>query len=86
MVHYRVHRDPKSSHQQISRLVRELRRSPILDVGAAQGMLGHEINDTGLTIDGIEANPEWADMARPPFFQARPPCRTTPLRRKTARR
>jgi len=45
--------------------VRELRLSPILDVGAAQGMLGHSIQDTGLTIDGIEANPQWAEMARP---------------------
>jgi len=54
MVHYRVHRDPKSSHQQISKLVRELRLSPILDVGAAQGMLGHSIQDAGFTIDGIE--------------------------------
>src|SRR5688572_18603936 len=67
MVHYRVHRDPKSSHQQISKLVRELRLSPILDVGAAQGMLGHSIQDTGLTIDGIEANPQWAEMARPMY-------------------
>jgi 2-polyprenyl-3-methyl-5-hydroxy-6-metoxy-1,4-benzoquinol methylase len=45
--------------------VRGLRLSPILDVGAAQGMLGHEIQDTGFTIDGIEANPQWAEMARP---------------------
>ena len=45
--------------------MRELRLSPILDVGAAQGMLGHSIQDTGLTIDGIEANPQWAEMARP---------------------
>src|SRR5687767_3758154 len=67
MVHYRVHRDPRSSHQQISRLVRELRLSPILDVGAAQGMLGHLIADTGLTIDAIEANAEWAEMARPHY-------------------
>ena len=54
VLHYRMHRDPKSSHQQISKLVRELRLSPILDVGAAQGMLGHSIQDTGLTIDGVE--------------------------------
>lgn len=47
--------------------MRELRLSPILDVGAAQGMLGHLIRDTGLTIDAIEANPEWADMARPHY-------------------
>jgi len=69
MVHYRVHRDPKSSHQQISKLVRELRLSPILDVGAAQGMLGHSLQDSGFTIDGIEANPQWAEMARPMYRQ-----------------
>ena len=67
MVHYRVHRDPKSSHQQISKLVRELRLSPVLDVGAAQGMLGHLIAGAGLTIDAIEANAEWAEMARPHY-------------------
>src|SRR5258705_127788 len=31
--HYRVHHDPKSSHQQISRLVRERQLAPVLDVG-----------------------------------------------------
>jgi 2-polyprenyl-3-methyl-5-hydroxy-6-metoxy-1,4-benzoquinol methylase len=30
-------------------------------------MLGHLIADTGLTIDAIEANPQWADMARPHY-------------------
>lgn len=65
VVHYRVHRDPRSSHQQISKLVRELRLSPVLDVGAAQGMLGHALQDSGLTIDAIEANPQWAEMAKP---------------------
>jgi 2-polyprenyl-3-methyl-5-hydroxy-6-metoxy-1,4-benzoquinol methylase len=69
MVHYRVHRDPKSSHQQISKLVRELQLSPILDVGAAQGMLWHLVQPAQLTIDGIEANPEWAEMARPYYRQ-----------------
>ncbi len=42
--------------------MRELRLSPVLDVGAAQGMLGHLIQDTGLTIDAIEANPEWLGL------------------------
>jgi len=64
MVHYRVHHDPKSSHQQISSLVRELRRNPVLDVGCAQGIIGHLIKDLGLTVDGVEANPEWAQLAR----------------------
>jgi 2-polyprenyl-3-methyl-5-hydroxy-6-metoxy-1,4-benzoquinol methylase len=46
-------------------MVRELRLSPILDVGAAQGMLGDLIQGSGLTIDGVEANPEWAQLAGP---------------------
>ena len=64
-IHYRSHRDPKSSHQQISRLVRALNQGPVLDVGAAQGMLGQSLQDTGLVLDAVEANPEWAEMARP---------------------
>jgi 2-polyprenyl-3-methyl-5-hydroxy-6-metoxy-1,4-benzoquinol methylase len=67
MVHYRVHHDPKSSHQQISKLVRDLRLDPVLDVGCAQGMLGHLVRDAGLTIDGVEYNPAWADLARPHY-------------------
>jgi 2-polyprenyl-3-methyl-5-hydroxy-6-metoxy-1,4-benzoquinol methylase len=65
--HYRVHHDPKSSHQQISSLVRGLRLSPVLDVGCAQGMLGHLVAGGGLTLDGVEANAEWAAMARPHY-------------------
>lgn len=30
-------------------------------------MLGHSIRDTGLAIDGVELNPQWADMARPHY-------------------
>ena len=47
--------------------MRELRLSPVLDVGAAQGMLGHLVKDAGLTLDAIEANAEWAEMARPHY-------------------
>ena len=65
MPHYRLHRDPRSSHQQIAGLLQSLRLSPILDVGAAQGMLGHLIEGSGLVIDAVEANPEWANLARP---------------------
>ena len=54
MVHYRVHRDPKSSHQQISKLVRELRLNPVLDVGCAQGMLAHMVAGNGLVLDGVQ--------------------------------
>src|SRR3984957_18956245 len=64
-IHYRSHRDPKSSHQQISQLVRNLGQSPVLDVGAAQGMLGRSLEGTGIVLDAVEANPEWAEMAKP---------------------
>jgi 2-polyprenyl-3-methyl-5-hydroxy-6-metoxy-1,4-benzoquinol methylase len=67
--HYRAHRDPKSSHQQIARLARRLARGPVLDVGAAQGMLGQALAGTGLAIDGIELNPTWAALARPWYRQ-----------------
>lgn len=65
MLHYRLHRDPKSSHQQISTLVQRLGRSPILDVGAAQGFLGQLLGNTALTIDAVEPNPYWAEHAQP---------------------
>jgi 2-polyprenyl-3-methyl-5-hydroxy-6-metoxy-1,4-benzoquinol methylase len=65
MPHYRLHRDPRSSHQQIAALVQSLKLSPILDVGAAQGMLGQTFQGSDLTIDAVEANPQWADAARP---------------------
>src|SRR4028118_137176 len=69
MLHYRLHHDPKSSHQQISQYVRRLNRGPVLDVGAAQGFLGQLLQDSGLEIDAIEPNPEWADRARPFYRQ-----------------
>jgi SAM-dependent methyltransferase len=69
MLHYRLHRDPKSSHQQISTLVQRLGRSPILDVGAAQGFLGQLLGNTSLTIDAVEPNPYWAEHAQPFYRQ-----------------
>jgi 2-polyprenyl-3-methyl-5-hydroxy-6-metoxy-1,4-benzoquinol methylase len=67
MHHYRLHQDPRSSHQQITRIVRELGRSPVLDVGAAQGILGLILKHSGLTIDAIEPHPEWAAAAEPNY-------------------
>jgi 2-polyprenyl-3-methyl-5-hydroxy-6-metoxy-1,4-benzoquinol methylase len=67
MHHYRLHNDPRSSHQQIAKIVRDLNRSPILDVGAAQGMLGELLQGSGLAIDAVEPNPTWADAARPNY-------------------
>lgn len=62
--HYRLHRDPRSSHQQIARLVRRLRAGPVLDVGAAQGVLGQLVGGDGLALDAVEPNPLWAERAR----------------------
>lgn len=69
MLHYRLHRDPKSSHQQIANLVRRLNRGPILDVGAAQGFLGQMLHGSHLVIDAIEPNEYWAERARPFYRQ-----------------
>ncbi len=69
MLHYRLHRDPKSSHQQIATLVRRLKRSPILDVGAAQGFLGQMLQGSSVSIDAVEPNAYWAERARPFYRQ-----------------
>ena len=51
--------------------MRQLGRGPILDVGAAQGMLGQQLREAGeqVTIDGVELNPDWAALARPFYRQ-----------------
>ena len=69
MHHYRLHRDPRSSHQQIVAHVLRLRKEPILDVGAAQGILGRLLEGSGLAIDAVEPHPQWADHARPHYRQ-----------------
>lgn len=69
MLHYRLHHDPKSSHQQIVALIRRLGRSPILDVGAAQGFLGRQLHGGSLIIDAIEPNAYWAERAAP-FYRS----------------
>ncbi|CAN5666299.1 hypothetical protein BH09PLA1_BH09PLA1_28980 [soil metagenome] len=70
-IHYRPHTDPRSSHQQIAALVRELAGergfAPVLDVGAAQGMLGQMMQGTGIEMDGVEPNETWAAMSRPSY-------------------
>ena len=65
MLHYRLHHDPKSSHQQIVALIRRLNRYPILDVGAAQGFLGRQLEGSEFVIDAIEPNAYWAERAAP---------------------
>jgi 2-polyprenyl-3-methyl-5-hydroxy-6-metoxy-1,4-benzoquinol methylase len=73
MLHYRLHRDPRSSHQQISRYLKQLRPRLTLDVGAAQGFLGQLLSGSGLTLDAVELNPRWAEAARP-FYRTVYPC------------
>jgi 2-polyprenyl-3-methyl-5-hydroxy-6-metoxy-1,4-benzoquinol methylase len=34
-------------------------------VGAAQGMLGKSLEGTGIVLDAVEANREWAELAKP---------------------
>lgn len=65
MARYRLHGDPGSSHQRIAALARALGRSPVLDVGAAQGIFGRLLADAGLELDAIEPHPAWAESARP---------------------
>ncbi|MBA3944549.1 MAG: class I SAM-dependent methyltransferase [Herpetosiphonaceae bacterium] len=65
MLHYRLHHDPKSSHQQIVWLLNHLNHDPVLDVGAAQGFLGQLMQGTGRVIDAVEPNEYWAERARP---------------------
>lgn len=69
MHHYRLHRDPRSSHQQIIRHVLRLRKDPVLDVGAAQGIFGRLAEGSGLVIDAVEPNPQWAEHAGPHYRQ-----------------
>ena len=86
MHHYRLHRDPRSSHQQIIGHVLRLRKEPVLDVGAAQGILGRLAEGSGLAIDAVEPNAQWADHARPHYRQVH--CATiesAPLPDKTYR-
>lgn len=66
---YDLHRDPRSSHQQIARHVRSLGIDPILDVGASSGQLARLLEGSGLIIDGIEPDSESAIEAEP-FYRA----------------
>lgn len=72
MLHYRLHKDPTSSHQQIARIIRQVGQSPILDVGAAQGFLGQLLEGSGKAIDAVEPNPTWAARAAAFYRQVWP--------------
>jgi 2-polyprenyl-3-methyl-5-hydroxy-6-metoxy-1,4-benzoquinol methylase len=51
------------------RLVRRIGRAPVLDVGAAQGMLGQALQRDGMLADAVEPHPVWAEHARS-FYRA----------------
>jgi 2-polyprenyl-3-methyl-5-hydroxy-6-metoxy-1,4-benzoquinol methylase len=67
--HYALHTDRQSSHQLIAQLVRRIGRTPVLDVGAAQGFLGQLLQPDGVIIDAIEPHPFWAEHAQP-YYRA----------------
>ncbi len=85
-IHYRPHQDPRSSHQQIAKLVRELAGergyAPVLDVGCAQGMLAQAVaGSAAIVLDGIELNEQWAARARPHYRQVfTAPAEAAPLK------
>ena len=64
ILHYTLHSDQQSSHQQIAQLVRRVGRAPVLDVGAAQGILGQVLQPDHIQIDAVEPHPVWAEHAR----------------------
>lgn len=65
---YVLHSDPRSSHQQIARIIRRFcinqTVDPILDVGASYGQLGYLLMMDYLTIDAVEPNKIWAQAAK----------------------
>lgn len=86
MLHYRLHSDPSSSHQQITAAIRQIAADPILDVGAAQGFLGQMLQGSGLTIDAVEPNSFWAERAAPFYRHVWPlPIEAAPLPERTYR-
>jgi 2-polyprenyl-3-methyl-5-hydroxy-6-metoxy-1,4-benzoquinol methylase len=63
-LHYTLHSDQQSSHQQIAQLVHRIGRAPVLDIGAAQGFLGQLLQPDRIQIDAVEPHPRWAEHAR----------------------
>lgn len=62
---YQLHTDSGSSHRILASLAQRAARSPVLDVGAAEGYLGRLLAESGLTIDAVEPCEEYACTARP---------------------
>ncbi len=62
---YQLHAGPGSSHSILARLVLKAGRSPVLDVGAAEGYLGRLLQASGLVIDAVEPDRAYAEAAAP---------------------
>lgn len=63
---YQEKTSPWSSHSRIAKVIELLpAQSNILDVGTASGMLARRKWDKSYRFFGIEAVPEWAEMAKP---------------------
>jgi 2-polyprenyl-3-methyl-5-hydroxy-6-metoxy-1,4-benzoquinol methylase len=66
---YQDKHSPWSSHSRISAHLESLpAQSKVLDVGTASGMLARRSGNTSLRFFGIEAVPEWAELASP-FYE-----------------
>lgn len=58
--------DPWSSHSRIKAwLLEQPRESRVLDIGAATGILGRQLEGEGFVIDALEPNAAWAELASP---------------------
>jgi len=59
-----------SSHSQIIFYLALLQpHTSVLDIGTATGTIGRMGQNLGLSLTGVEPNPEWADKARP-YYEA----------------
>ncbi len=62
---YQLHPGSGSSHRILADMAVKAGRSPVLDVGAAEGYLGRLLQGSGLVIDAVEPVGKYASMARP---------------------
>jgi len=61
--------DPYSSHSHIIAFAGAGNGQRLLDVGSAQGALAEQFQAAGFEVTCIEADPEWAELARPKCHQ-----------------
>lgn len=61
---YQLHLGSGSSHRILASMAIKAGRSPVLDVGAAEGYLGRLLEGSGLVIDAVEPVGAYASVAR----------------------